>query len=1002
MTDRPNYYVLLDLDPSVVDPAAISARIQDKQREWAKTKTMGAPKVRRKAETYLEMLPDITATMGDDALRDDEADAARQELADVQAAKRAELDDKIDILIARGGPVREDDLQNLVKLLGNVVPRAEVERRVREKGLEIARARPKQRPDKLRLDGTIAKKIRTSLGITGDEDLYAFLGTGFSKNSESSLLGKQARKMYQDIIALGALDGVEKARKELAGLAEKAFESEEAAQRYENTRSWEVLKGLEEHITLSVTGNVLTADRLDKLVRTARERFKVKPDDALAFIEEFAAKGKIIVAEATGLPAVDLLQCGYCDTLATQADQERCLECHELLVQPCRRCQTPTPTQYSTCQGCGSHIGDAPNVKKLVAEADRLRAAGEYVESIRHFDQALHIWSDHAPAIQGRKQVESLQRQREGELRRIETLVSGRELMKAQRELERVIRSIGSGGTDGLRRRIDEGLTQANKAYKEGERHRRAGAGDLAFDCYERALRHCQDHGPAKEAMVSDPPPEAVKLDGRVTGNGVRLTWRATPARGRVTYRVVRKRGGAPAGDADGEVLAEEVGATRYDDTQPEAGTPWYYAVFSRRGGVSSTRPATTGPHLVLAGVTGLDLEAANRQVTLRWTPPAGCVRVEVWRAVGREPRIHGEGRRIQVTNHSAVDGGLTNGTTYGYRILPVFMGASGKELFGPASKRTVTPVAPPAQVEDLAARRQERTVLLTWTPLPDPVQVQIRGTDDIPTYTPGQIVSTAAAGQFGEAVPLTGTGSTQVELSGQGRMYFVPLSVLAQTAVVGPAVAVTTLDDVVDLQTRLLPDRIVLTWAWPAGTTEALVRYSHETYPTSPVDGPGAADRITASLYKSQGGWVLEKPARRRYFFTVFVKDPRAELYSSGVQAFASMGQEVKVAYQVRMRRALLGRAVKQAWIELECAEPCTLTGLEVRGDPVVPPAASTDGVRIAGVDRLEIDDGRARIDIPRAKLGRRMYLKLFFKDPRACAEIHLRPRAMDKLLLG
>ena len=295
MAERPNYYILLDLDPSATDLAAISARIQDKQREWVKAKIMGSPKFRRKAEAYLELLDDITATMSDAALRAAEADAARQELADVQAAKRAELDDKIDILIARGGPVREDDLQNLVKLLGNAVSRAEVERRVREKGLEIAGVRPKLRPDKLRLDSTIAKKIRTSLRTTGAEDLYAFLGPGLGRMSASSVLRQRAREIFQDIIAGGSLDAVEKARKELAGLAAKVFESDEAAQRYENTRSWEALQGLEEHITLSATRNVLTADQLDKLVQTACERYQVDRDDALAFIDEYADKERIVI-----------------------------------------------------------------------------------------------------------------------------------------------------------------------------------------------------------------------------------------------------------------------------------------------------------------------------------------------------------------------------------------------------------------------------------------------------------------------------------------------------------------------------------------------------------------------------------------------------------------------------------------------------------------------------------------------------------------------------------
>ena len=73
--ERPNFYLLLELDPSVEDRSAIEQRIAEKQEAWSRDR-MGNPKARRRAESSLALLPEIRAVLADPEARRQEAKGA--------------------------------------------------------------------------------------------------------------------------------------------------------------------------------------------------------------------------------------------------------------------------------------------------------------------------------------------------------------------------------------------------------------------------------------------------------------------------------------------------------------------------------------------------------------------------------------------------------------------------------------------------------------------------------------------------------------------------------------------------------------------------------------------------------------------------------------------------------------------------------------------------------------------------------------------------------------
>jgi len=75
MTERPNFYLLLDLDPKVDDWPTIEKRLKEKQREWSADR-QGNPKKRRVAESSLERLKEIEVVLKNEETRRQEAKEA--------------------------------------------------------------------------------------------------------------------------------------------------------------------------------------------------------------------------------------------------------------------------------------------------------------------------------------------------------------------------------------------------------------------------------------------------------------------------------------------------------------------------------------------------------------------------------------------------------------------------------------------------------------------------------------------------------------------------------------------------------------------------------------------------------------------------------------------------------------------------------------------------------------------------------------------------------------
>ena len=167
----------------------------------------------------------------------------------------------------------------------------------------------------------------------------------------------------------------------------------------------------------------------------------------------------------------------------------------------------------------------------------------------------------------------------------------------------------------------------------------------------------------------------------------VALTW--TAASGATSYNVYR---GTTAGGESTTAVATGVTSTSYTNTGLTNGTTYYYKVkaVNTVGTSGYSNEASAQPHVSAPPApTGLGASPGNAQVSLSWSASSGATSYNVYRgtsAGGESATAIATG----VTSTSYTNTGLTNGTTYYYKVAAVSSGGTS----GMSNEASATPAA--------------------------------------------------------------------------------------------------------------------------------------------------------------------------------------------------------------------------------------------------------------------------------------------------------------------
>ena len=721
MAERPNFYLVLELDPKVDEWSMIEQRILEKRRAWSKDRSQGNPSARRRAEAGLAFLPEMEAVLRNPETRRQEA---REALRQQEQKKRERLKDMDDAanLLKTGGSCGEEQVNKLAERFAGTFSVDEIRTRLHAAGVQIEGPGTVRKPRsaKEQIEKVTASSIRQNLDHLGLATLYEFLE--LKPQSSPQALCDRAEEIYRENQRLGKTDAASSARNALAGICKSLFQNDHEKARYDNYLAIAAMEGLKHNIELAASDGFLTRKEMDALVQQARDR-GVSAEDARAFIEDLAATRRWgIQTDGGDLPSEALKLCGFCSTLAPAASS-RCAACGEPLEMDCPRCGAQNPTQNTACASCGCRTGDAPLVQGLLKEGERLTLEGDFVAALRSFDKALLYWPDWRPAVEARHRAEEKRGAREAEVAVIETFLRERKLITAGSALERFRRTHGEAGLEDLERRAREGIAKAEAAFQQGEQRRRAGDYEGALDRYDEALSICTDFEPVHRVLAANPSLRITEVDDLevMAGDG-EMILRWSPPPGCRTVEVWRQNGAPP--ERAGLGTAVVVAGNSVHDAGLVNGQIYGYrivAVFpdpARPGGERRTAGRTVVATPISPPRPVLDLHASRngKVVLLSWTPVEGAS-VQI-RQTSRAPE-HAPGLILPASQADRFGTLVPNSSI---NAAQVTLSSQGRTFFIPLSVSNATAVAGRAvevtsldPVRRLAARRSGSSLVLTW-----------------------------------------------------------------------------------------------------------------------------------------------------------------------------------------------------------------------------------------------------------------------------------------------
>ena len=337
--ERENFYLLLDLsiDPPDTDPKNIEAAIARKQSEWSRLRNH--PTKGLQAQNFISMIPEIRRVMNDPALREQEADAARENLIKGKADKITDIDRHLDILIGKGfiskeeivrlaqihgmeekeiqnririkkdekfsrvdqqlslrmakGYVTEEEINKLAKR-HNLKPE-EVKSRVYipmvKNGKEKAALAPRQ------MDRSIEKAIKENLKIIDKTSLYDFLELHESTDLET--LQAAAVEKKKQLVNAGKKDARVTAGNILAGHCVTIFKNEETRISYDISLAKSKLAELDSDIDISGFNGKIRREYYDILVRKATD-FGMETHEAEQYIRDYCKRKNWTIEQAKG------------------------------------------------------------------------------------------------------------------------------------------------------------------------------------------------------------------------------------------------------------------------------------------------------------------------------------------------------------------------------------------------------------------------------------------------------------------------------------------------------------------------------------------------------------------------------------------------------------------------------------------------------------------------------------------------------------------------------
>lgn len=305
---RENYYILLELDPSIKDDATINAAISKKQSDWGFERNHPTKGII--AQQNLGKLSDIRSVLLNPVLREKEAEEAKKVLVANEQEKNKDLITSGSILV-KNGEISENDLKALLK-------KSKFKDFTEEQALKILKVRIKKEEisnydDGIQLlDESVLKSIRTNLRIVGKKDLFDFLS--LSPTASCTLLVQKANEIYNSSSRNASQTAENAASCSLANTCTQYLSDETNRKRYHKSLEFEFFSELNDLIDIAGFDKVIDVHEYQKIIFAFTDK-GISTSKAISYIQHYCKKKSYVLIETETNICDNKKQCRVCNCL---------------------------------------------------------------------------------------------------------------------------------------------------------------------------------------------------------------------------------------------------------------------------------------------------------------------------------------------------------------------------------------------------------------------------------------------------------------------------------------------------------------------------------------------------------------------------------------------------------------------------------------------------------------------------------------------------------------
>lgn len=992
----PDIFARFDLPLDCSDVGEIEQAVKTVTAFWVKQKNN--IKYKRLVERLLEVAgPQGTTdlrTLKDPTARAEQRKVVEQERRQQQEVRFEKLKISISGFAAKGyiTPAEKTDL--IARYLKEGFTEKEIVSLIHVPERE-GRRRPPTDPG---IESVVSSQIRTNLATLQKKDLYEFLGV--DKNASSSEIRRRHSELTSEWdLRLNTFE--KSAAKVLLGIVQTHFFG--GMEKYENSRVAAILDRLRPEIRMMAADKHIAREEFEHLLTLATKsglEKTVATEYILSLAEECGASLEWSAGEET-------ISCASCSTLCPKS-AEKCKTCGSDLRTDCPKCKTRVVTSQRACTNCGFIVANLPKVKLLVRQAQLALEDLSTIDALNYARQAEELWgrSDDIAAI-----FQKIDATRKGleEIRgRFDNALAERRLYAARQILgELMQRAPRHTWPDNKTSRqigdeLQAQLSRAEGALQQGVEHERKRRYDDAVFAFLKTLAIASDAEDARNGLKRLPPQPATNVHASLSKNHVLVQWSPSPAVGDLEYMVVRRESRPPSTPNDGQTVARTT-AMSCEDPAPRAGSTVFYAVFIERGGAFSAPSASTGL-LIALEVADFRLEAGDGTVRGSWDLDLPTARVRVFCREGQPPEKN-LGREIDISGQSFKDTNLKNGRIYYYRIQVEYRDIKGYAVLSNGLVDSIKPEQPPKPVDHILINHDDGLINLTWTS-PSHGTVSIYRNANQPNLKSGTQIPLANVAQLGTRIQTKSETQAIDSNPPDGPIYYTPLTVSGDVAIVGTPRRFVALPDVLNLKAEDFGRYLQLRWDWPKDCKSVMVTWRSDFFPEDFADPRATKHKFSLGQYEREGSFRVENPTEDTYKFVVFAALELGieTVYSAGVRkgARAELRKVSPVAVSYTFSRGMFKRKRFTLVLSVE-RDIARLPEMVVVAKPGgLQPLRSNDGAVVSTFSSTDLRAGEKKtFEFEVNGLQRPTYFRAFFREASSYQRFRLIDPPTSQLLV-